>query len=105
RAVGAGRLESHAAMETDARRAPGSLAGAGRFQYRHHDQLKHGSYSNIGSKKSTGTQLHEFLAESVALIRSEQGMEFYRQFRPSLSLSDGHGTLPEHHREWPSDIR
>ena len=48
--------------------------------------------------KSTRAQLDQFFAQGVAVLRSEQGMEFHGEFRRSLSLSDRHRTLPEHHR-------
>ena len=56
-------------------------------------------------RQSARTQLHQFLAEGVAVLRSEQGLEHHRQFRRSLSLSDRHRALPEHHGQRRGDLR
>ncbi len=55
--------------------------------------------------QSAGTQLDQFLAKSVAVLGSQQGMERHGQFRRGLSLSYRHRTLPEHHCRRRRDLR
>ena len=52
-----------------------------------------------------GLEFDELFAESVAVLRSEQGMEDHGQFRRSLSLSDRHRALSEHHGRRHRDFR
>ena len=57
------------------------------------------------AEQSARTQLDEFLAQGVALVRSEQGVEHHREFRRGLSLSDRHRALPERHGRRRRDLR
>ena len=61
-------------------------------------------HQSTGADQSARTELDQFLAEGVAVVRSEQGVEHHRQFRRGLSLSDRHRALSEHHGRRRRDL-
>ena len=64
-----------------------------------------GVITSTRGRQSARTELDQFLAEGVAVLRSEQGLEHHREFRRGLSLSDRHRALPEHNRQRRGDLR
>ena len=47
--------------------------------------------------QSARTEFDQFLAEGLAVVRSQQGLEHYREFRRGLPLSDRHRALSKRH--------
>ena len=90
--------------ETDAWRAAGNLAGAGRVQRQYRRECR-GRHHVDRDHKSTLDCLDEFLAQSLSVLRSEQGVEHHGQFRRGLPLSDRHRTLSEYNGGGCCDLR
>ena len=55
-----------------------------------------GAITSTATINQPGTQFDEFLTKGLVVVRSEQGMEHYRQLWRSLSLSNRHRALSEH---------
>ena len=56
-------------------------------------------------KNSTDPRLNQFLAKGVALLRSEQGVEYHCEFWRGVPLSDCHRALSEHYGRGSRDLR
>ena len=87
------------------------MAGAGRLQRQYHVARAAGrrhQFDDACRPDPARTEFDQLLAEGVAVLRSQQGLEHHREFRRSLALSDRHRTLSEHHGQTasrPSPIR
>ena len=100
RAVAAGRLEDPAQPEADAGRAAGKLARVRWLQRQHPDRGLgcDGNDREVVPDGAAPAQLHQLLAEGVAVLGPRQGLERHGQFRRGLALSDSGRAVSERDR-------